>query len=78
MILFVITFNNITLSLLIVFTYHFVPNSSLLYCTKFHLSIIKNQLSYIVLLRNLSTYHLTAILIPTHLYSVDRTRYFSI
>ena len=52
MISFVILFNNIQLSPLIVLTYHFVPNGLLFQYTKPHLSIIGNCHSYIGLLKN--------------------------
>ena len=72
-ILLVIISNNILLSLPIAFIYCFVFNSSSFQYIKPHLSIVGNQLSYIVLLKSASAAilfiwkcffrHLTAILI---------------
>ena len=51
-ILLVITSNNIPLSSPITFTYYLIPDGSPFQYTKPHLSIIKNCLSYIALLRS--------------------------
>ena len=47
-ILLIILFNNILLSLLIVFTYHFISISLNFQYTKFYSFIVQNQLFYIV------------------------------
>ena len=52
MILLIIILNNILLSLLIVFIYHFVLNGLFFQYAKPHLSIIGNCFFYIILLKN--------------------------
>ena len=52
MILLIIISNNILLSLPIALTNHFIPDGSLFWYTKSHLSIVGNCLSYIALLKS--------------------------
>ena len=54
MILLIIIFSNILLNLLIVFTYYFIFIGLYSQYKKSYLSIIKNWLFYIALLRNIS------------------------
>ena len=53
MILLVIISNNILLSFLILFIYHFIPIGLCSQYTKFHIFIVCNWLFYIALLKNI-------------------------